>query len=91
MLVAGCVAFFIFICTARLVRSTVSVCGNRLTIHRPGLARQALRTKGVQGCRWLQTAHFSDRGRWFQRDRGRCFRVIVDDHGSTRVKGSIVV
>jgi len=36
-------------------------------------------------------AHFSDRGRWFQRDRGRCFRVTVDDHGSTRVKGSIVV
>ena len=35
-------------------------------------------------------AHFSDRGRRFQRDRGRCFRVIVDDHGSTRVKGFIV-
>lgn len=35
-------------------------------------------------------AHFSDRGRWFQRDRGRRFKVIVDDHGSTRVKGFIV-
>ena len=36
----------------------------------------------------LECAHFNDRGRWFQRNRGRCFRVIVDDHGSTRVKGS---
>ena len=37
-----------------------------------------------------KTAYFSDRGRWFQRDRGRCFKMIVDDHGSTRVKGFMV-
>jgi integrase len=35
-------------------------------------------------------ADFSDRGRRFQRDRGRRFSVIVDDHGSARVKGFIV-
>jgi hypothetical protein len=35
-------------------------------------------------------AHFIDRGRRFRRDRGRRFSVIVDDHGSTRVKGFIV-
>jgi hypothetical protein len=35
-------------------------------------------------------AHFSDRGRRFRRDRGRCFGVIVDDHGSTRVMGFMV-
>ena len=35
-------------------------------------------------------AHFSDRARWFQRDPGRRFSVIVDDHGSTRVRGFIV-
>jgi hypothetical protein len=27
------------------------------------------------------SAHFSDRGRPFQADRGRGFSVIVDDHG----------
>jgi transposase len=37
-----------------------------------------------------QDAHFSDRGRRFRRDRGRRFSVIVDDHGSTRVTGTIV-
>jgi len=26
-------------------------------------------------------AYFSDRGRLFQRDRGRCFRLIVDAQG----------
>jgi hypothetical protein len=36
------------------------------------------------------TAHFSDRGRRFQRDRGRRFRLIVDDQGSARVKGLMV-
>ena len=35
-------------------------------------------------------AHFSDRGRRFRRDRGRCFSVNVDDHGSTRVMCFIV-
>ena len=37
-----------------------------------------------------QTAHFSDRGRWFQRERGRRFSVIVDDRRSARVTGFIV-
>jgi len=46
--------------------------------------------RGDADLRGLLVAHFSDRGRRFRRDRGRCFGVIVDDHGSTRVMGFMV-
>ena len=36
------------------------------------------------------TAYFSDRGRWFQRDRGRRFTVIVDGRGCAQATGFIV-
>ena len=35
-------------------------------------------------------AYFSDRGRWFQRDRGRRFTVIVDGRGCAQATGFIV-
>ena len=36
------------------------------------------------------SAYFSDRGRWFQRDRGRRFTVIVDGRGCAQATGFIV-
>ena len=32
------------------------------------------------------SAYFSDRGRSFQRDRGRCFRLIVDAQGCAQAR-----
>ncbi len=40
--------------------------------------------------RSVHTAYFSDRGRWFQRDRGRRFTVIVDGRGCAQATGFIV-
>jgi len=31
-------------------------------------------------------AYFSDRGRSFQRDRGRCFKLIVDAQGCAQAR-----
>jgi len=38
----------------------------------------------VQTVRWR--AYFSDRGRWFQRDRGRRFSAIVDALGCAQAR-----
>jgi hypothetical protein len=40
--------------------------------------------------RVLHTAHFSDRGRRFQRDRGRRFNLIADGRGCAQATGFIV-
>ena len=37
----------------------------------------------------LLGAYFSDRGRSFQRDRGRCFKLIVDAPGCAQARNNV--
>jgi hypothetical protein len=48
--------------------------------------RQGITIEQLQSKAQVQTAYFSDRGRSFQRDRGRRFRLIVDAQGCAQAR-----
>ena len=58
-----------------------------LCVHRLREGFKAERTACINRIRGLLAAHFSDRGRAFQSDRGRCFSAIVDGLGMRASEG----